>query len=97
MKSTGETVQQTVYFGRPVLARESLERAQFFDLVSIGVRTRIRRRVEVIVVGRCCTTLPVEDSHRESTRLDRLHEQAMKGCRSYGEAAVSYFTPDRYR
>ncbi len=25
--------------------------------------------------GRCCKTLPFEDSHRESMRLDGLHEQ----------------------
>jgi hypothetical protein len=28
-------------------------------------------------VRRCWTTLPVEDSHRESMRLDRLDEQAI--------------------
>jgi len=28
-------------------------------------------------VGRCCTTLTVEDSQRESMRLDGLHEQAI--------------------
>ena len=27
--------------------------------------------------GRCCTTLTVEDSQRESMRLDGLHEQAI--------------------
>ena len=26
---------------------------------------------------RCCTTLSAEDSHRESNRLDRRHEQAI--------------------
>lgn len=28
-------------------------------------------------VRRCCTTLTVEDSQRESMRLDGLHEQAI--------------------
>lgn len=28
-------------------------------------------------IGRCCTTLTVEDSQRESMRLDGLHEQAI--------------------
>lgn len=27
--------------------------------------------------GRCCRTLTAEDSHRESMRLDKLHEQAI--------------------
>ena len=27
--------------------------------------------------GRCCTTLTLEDSHRESMQLDRRHEQAI--------------------
>ena len=30
-----------------------------------------------VVEGRCCTTLTVEDSQRESMRLDGLHEQAI--------------------
>ena len=30
-----------------------------------------------VVAGRCCTTLTVEDSQRESMRLDGLHEQAI--------------------
>ena len=33
--------------------------------------------VVLVVVGRCCTTLTVEDSQRESMRLDGLHEQAI--------------------
>ncbi len=28
------------------------------------------------ITGRCCRTLPVEESHNESMRLDGAHEQA---------------------
>ncbi|OJG00165.1 hypothetical protein AX760_25555 [Pararhizobium antarcticum] len=37
-----------------------------------------RRRMDVLTRDRrCCTTLTVEDSHRESMRLDMPHEQAI--------------------
>ena len=34
---------------------------------------------------RCCRTLTVEDSHRESMRLDGLHEQAITRPLSHDE------------
>ena len=37
------------------------------------------------VWGRCCRTLTVEDSHRESMRLDGLHEQAITRPLSHDE------------
>jgi hypothetical protein len=41
--------------------------------------SNLRLGTQLIVKSgrRCCTTLTLQDSHRESTRLDRSHEQAI--------------------
>jgi hypothetical protein len=43
------------------------------------------------VVGRCCRTLTVEDSHSESMQLDGFHEQAITRLLSHDELVQLHF------
>ena len=47
----------------------------FFSLSDVSARGTVLR--DCVVEGRCCITLVARDSHRESNRLDRRHEQAI--------------------
>ena len=52
--------------------------AQFVVLTRcISIMIEVSQFEKITVNGCCCITLSVEDSHRESMRLDVAHEQAI--------------------
>jgi len=92
-----------------------LERLVFIDETSLraklvktsGRAPAVRRLIGHAAFGhassakRCCTTLTMGDSHRESMRLDRWHEQAISRPLPHHElvqlycfASQAWFTAD---
>ena len=70
MATTGLTARSLLAWGK----------GQSLDLLARVFRPPRQRRRSFLLSGnpgRCCTTLTVEDSQRESMRLDGLHEQAI--------------------